>query len=223
MWIANSTRTSKSGQSALKWGLGAAFCTALSCVAQGQTAELHSVQPATVKDGAMEVYGIVRGLGSHPLEDGTVLAVQVTAADSDASTSLRIEADGRPCADCTTTHYYLVREPGEEDPDILVRGAPGPVTYIRIDGKEYMMGSLKLSWANGGKPRLERATLLQAGFAPPILKRRLRIRFDAPLEHRLLVDDIAGMAMRDALERGRLSQQAYEAAVQRESEARDKP
>lgn len=223
MWIANNTRASKRRQYALKWVLGAAFCTALSCVAQGQTAELLSVQPATVRDGAVEVYGIVRGLGSHAFENGTVFAVQVTAADSNASTSLRLEADGRPCADCTTTHYYLVREAGEEDPEILVRGAPGPVTYIHIDGKEYMMGSLKLSWADDGKPRLERATLLQTGFAPPILKRRLRIRFDAPLEHRLLVDDIAGMAMRDALERGRLSQQAYEAAVQRESEAGDRP
>ena len=220
MWIANGTRGSKRDQSALKWGLGAAFCTAVSCIAQGQTGELLSVQPATVKDGEVEVYGIVRGLGNHPLEDGTVLAVQVTVADSDASTPQRLEADGKPCPDCTTTHYYLVREPGEEDPKMLVRGAPGPVTYIHIDDREYMLGGLKLSWADDGKPRLERATLLQTGFAPPILKRRLRIRFDAPLGSGILVDDIAGMAMRDARERDRLSQQAYESAVRRESEAR---
>lgn len=219
MWIAENTRASKRGQS-VKWGLSAAFCTALSCAALGQTAELLGVQPATVKDGAVEVYGIVRGLGNHPFEDGTVLAVQVTAADSNASTTLRQEADGEPCPNCTTTHYYLVREPGEENPKILVRGAPGPVTHIHIDGREYMMGGLSLSWTDDGKPRLERATLLQTGFAPPILKRRLRIRFDAALDPGPLVDDIAGMAMRDAMERGRLGQAAYEAAVQRESEAR---
>ena len=223
MWIAGSTRALKRRQSALKWGVGAALCAALSTAALGQKAELLSVQPATVKDGAVEVYGIVRGLGDHPFEDGSVLAVQVTAADSDASTALRLEAGGEPCPDCTTTHYYLVRKPGEESPKILVRGAPGPVTYIHIDGKEYMVGRMSLSWTDDGKPRLERATLLQTGFVPPIFKRRLRIRFDAPLDPGLLVDDIARMAMQDAMERHRLAQQAYEAAVERESAGRDAP
>ena len=128
----------------LKWGLGAAFGIALCSIAHGQTAELLSVQPATVKDGAVEVYGIVRGLGDHPFEDGAVLAVQVTAAESDASTALRQNAGGKPCADCTTTHYFLVRKPGEEQPKLLTRSAPGPVTYIHIDGKEYMLGECRL-------------------------------------------------------------------------------
>ncbi len=203
--------------------LGAALCAVLTSAALGQEAELLGVQPAAVKDGAVEVYGIVRGLGDHPYEDGTVLAVQVAAADSDASTDLRLEADGEPCPDCTATHYYLVREPGEQKPKILVRGAPGSVTHIHIDGKEYMMGGLSLAWTDDGKPRLERATLLQTGFVPPLFKRRLRIRFDAPLDPGTLVDDIARMAMRDAMERDHLAQEAYEATVQRVSAGRDAP
>lgn len=196
----------------LKWGLGATLCIALCSVTHGQTGEVLSVQPATVKDGAVEVYGIIRELGEHPTEDGTGLAVQVTAADSNASTPLRLEADGEPCPDCTATHYVLVREPGDEVPEMLARTAPGPVTYLHLDGREYMVGDVTLSWTDG-QPRLKRATLWQTGFAPPILKRKVRIRFDAPLNSGLLADDVAGMAMRDAMERGRLAQRTYEEAV----------
>ncbi|MYD97458.1 MAG: hypothetical protein F4X98_08745 [Gammaproteobacteria bacterium] len=205
----------------LKCGLGAAFGIALCSIAHGQTAELLSVQPATVKDGAVEVYGIVRGLGDHPFEDGAVLAVQVTAAESDASTALRQNAGGKPCPDCTTTHYFLVRKPGEEQPKLLTRTAPGPVTYIHIDGKEYMLGGVGLSWTDDGVPRLGRATLLQTGFAPPLFKRRLSVRFDAPLDSRPLADDVARMAMSDAMERDRIAQRAYEQAVQRHAQTKD--
>jgi len=194
---------------------------ALCPTTHGQAAELLSVQPATVKDGAIEVYGIVRGLGDHPFEGGAVLAVQVTAAQSDGSTALRQEAGDEPCPDCTTTHYFLVRESGEEDPKLLTRSAPGPVTYIHIDGREYMMGSVGLSWTDDGRPRLERATLLQTGFAPPLFKRRLKIHFDAPLDSGPLADDIAGMAMRDAMEQDRIAQRAYEQAVQRHAQTSD--
>ena len=198
--------------------LGTTLCIALSSIAHGQTAEVLSVQPATVK-GAVEVYGIIRELGEHPFEDGTSLAVQVTAAESDASTTLRLKADGEPCPDCTATHYVLVREPGEEGPK-LTRAAPGPVTYLHLDGKEYMVGDVALSWTEG-QPRLKRVTLWQTGFAPPILKRKVRIRFDAPLSSGPLADDVAGMAMRDAMERARLAQRAYEEAVRRDERAND--
>lgn len=205
---------SGSGRSrvATRWGLGAVLCVTVFSVAHGQTGEVLSVQPATVQDGAVEVYGIIRELGEHPNEDGTGLAVQVTAADSNASTPLRLEADGKPCPDCTTTHYFLVREPGDEEPEMLARTAPGPVTYLHLDGKEYMVADVALSWTDG-RPRLERATLWQTGFAPPILKRKVRIRFDAPLNSGPLADDVAGMAMRDAMEQGRRAQRAYEEAV----------
>ena len=220
--MSNIQDPSGSGRSpvAATWGLGAALCVALFAVAHGQTGEVLSVQPATIQDGAVEVYGIIRELGEHPIEDGTRLAVQVTAADSNASTPLRLKADGEPCPDCTTTHYVLVREPGDEDPEMLARTAPGPVTYLHLDGKEYMVGNVTLSWTDG-QPRLKRATLWQTGFTPPILKRKVRIRFDAPLNPGALANDVAGMAMRDAMERGRLAQRAYEEAVQTHERASD--
>lgn len=213
----SNARGSRRGQAVTRWAPGVALCIAFSSAAHGQTAEVLSVQPATVKDGTIEVFGIVRRLGKHPFEDGTTLAVQVTAADSDASTALRLEADGEPCPDCTTTHYFLLREPGEEHPKMLVRAAPGPVTYLHIDGKEYMVRSIGLSWTDG-RPMLERATLLQTGFMPPLFKRRVRIRFDAPLDPGPLADAVAGMARRDTVERDRIAQRAYEKAVQRHTQ-----
>ena len=200
-----------------------ALCLAMSPVADGQTARVLSVQGATINDGSVGLYGIVREMSEHPLVEGTVLAVQVTAADSQATTALRREAAGEPCPDCTTTHYFLADEPGDERPEILVRRAPGPVTYIHIKGKEYMLGDVRLSWTGEGKPHLEHATLLQTGFAPPIFKRRIQIHFDAPPVTGTLADEVATMAMADAMERGRLAQQAYEAAVLKESEARATP
>ena len=166
----------------VKRGLGATFGVALCCLAHSQTTEVLSVQPATIKDGAVELYGIVRGIHDRTFEDASVLGVQVTAADSDASTILRLEAGGEPCPNCTTTHYFLLREPSEESPEVLTRAVPGPLTYLHIDSKEYMVWRVNLSWTDDAQPQLERATLMQTGFAPPIFKRRIRIRFDAPLE-----------------------------------------
>ena len=97
------------------------------------------------------------------------------------------------------------------------------MTYIHIKGKEYMLGDIRLSWTGEGSPQLERATLLQTGFAPPIFKRRIRIHFDAPPVTGTPADEVATMAMADAMERDRLAQQAYEAALLRESEARTTP
>ena len=212
-----------SGTHPIRWVLCVALCHALSPVAHGQPAEVLSVQGATINDGTVGLYGIVREIPEHPLEEGMVLAVQVTAADSEATTALRRDAAGEPCLDCTATHYFRADEPGDERPEILVRRAPGPVTYVHIKGKEYMLGGIRLSWTGEGKPHLERATLLQTGFAPPIFKRRIRIHFDAPPVTGTLADEVATMAMADAMERDRLAQQAYEAAVLRESEARATP
>ena len=192
-------------------------------VAQDQSTELPRVQPATVMDGTIEVYGLIRQLGKHPTESGTVLAVQVTAADSKATTELRRGADGEPCPDCTATHYVLVREPGDEHPEILTRAAPGPVTYIHIDGREYMVWDVRLTWSDDGKAQLERASLAQTGFTPPPFKRKMRIRFGQPVEAAPLIDDIAWMAMRDAMARSASPSKPIEAAVQREAETRDAP
>lgn len=59
---------------------------------------------------------------------------------------------------------------------------------------------------------ISNATLLQTGFAPPIFKRRMQIHFDGPPVTGTLADEVATMAIADAMERDRLAQQAYEAS-----------
>ena len=161
-------------------GLRMALCVAIPAIASNHAPEVMSVQPATIDDGAIALYGIIRELSDHPNTEGTVLAVQVTAADVRPTTALRQNAGGEPCPDCTTTHYFLVQKPDEVTPKILRRRVPGPVTYIHIKGKEYMLADIRLTWAGDGTPGLEHATLWQTGFAPPIFKRRVKIRFEAP-------------------------------------------
>lgn len=143
------------------------------------------------------LYGVIRELPENSFFQGTVLAVQVTASDSDRTTESRRDAHGAPCAVCTTMHYFLVGEDGEETPDVLYRTAPGPVTYIHINKKEYMLGGIALEWV-GDKPQLRKVTLLQTGFAPPLFKRRINIRFEDPIEFKTEAEKVADMAMRDA-------------------------
>ena len=110
-----------------------AICIAAASTVFGQEAKLLNVQPAIIKDGEVRVYGVIRELPDYPLFDGTVLAIQITASDSDLTTKSRRDAQGAPCAICTTTHYFLVSEENERRPEVLYRMAPGPVTYIHIN------------------------------------------------------------------------------------------
>ena len=174
-----------------------AVCITGAFFVQGQESELLNVQPATIKDGRIELYGVVREIPSSLFVDDMVLAIQVTAAHSDATTASRRDARTRPCMVCTTTHYFLIVEEHEKRPEILYRTAPGPVTYIHIDQKEYMVGNVVLSWEED-KPQLEKVTLLQTGFVPPPFKRRLHISFDEPIEQNSRAEEIADMALRDA-------------------------
>ncbi|MCY3859428.1 MAG: hypothetical protein OXG25_11035 [Gammaproteobacteria bacterium] len=174
-----------------------AICIAAASTVFGQEAKLLNVQPAIIKDGEVRVYGVIRELPDYPLFDGTVLAIQITASDSDLTTKSRRDAQGAPCAICTTTHYFLVSEENERRPEVLYRMAPGPVTYIHINKKEYMLGRVELSWVDE-KPLLQKVTLLQTGFAPPLFKRRINIRFDDPVEFVSEAEKVADMAMRDA-------------------------
>lgn len=178
-----------------------AICVAISIAAAsnalGQEAELLNVQPTIIKEGDIRLYGVIRQLPDYPLFDGTVLAIQVTASDSDLTTESRRESQGAPCAVCTTMHYFLVSEENERRPEVLYRMAPGPVTYIHIDKKEYMLGRVDLGWVDE-RPQLRKVTLLQTGFAPPLFKRRINIQFEDPVEFDSEAEEIANMAMRDA-------------------------
>ena len=174
-----------------------AICIAAASNIFGQDAKLLNVQPAIIKDGDIRLYGVIRELPDYPLFDGTVLAIQVTASESERTTYSRRDAQGAPCAVCTTMHYFLVNKENERNPEVLYRMAPGPVTYIHIDKKEYMLGKVDLGWVDE-KPQLRKVTLLQTGFAPPLFKRRINIRFENPVEFVSEAEKIADMAMRDA-------------------------
>ena len=193
--------------------LGLGLCLGLVPAAYAQTSEdVLGVYPARINEGTVALYGVVRQIPDYPLAEGTVLAVQVTAADSETSTAARREAGEDPCATCTTVHYFLVRE-GADRRSKALRHPPGPVTYIHVHGKEYMLVSIRLGWSDDSHPRLERATLMRTGFVPPIFKERIRIRFDDPLEPGPRADEIAKMALADMMEIEHRAQEAYDKAV----------
>lgn len=188
---------SLAGISTFRFGICLAICVATASFAQGHDAKLLNVQPAKIKDGEIALYGVIREIPNYPFGEGTVLAVQVTASESGATTESRRNAQGAPCVFCTTMHYFLVQKENEKKPEVLYRTAPGPVTYIHIDNKEYMVGSVELNW-EADNPKLEKVTLLQTGFAPPLFKRRIHVQFDTPLEPGSRAEEIADMAIRDA-------------------------
>ena len=177
--------------------LGVGLAVGLLAVAHGQTSgTVLGVFSARIQDDTTAVYGIIRQIHDYPLGRDKVLAVQVTAGPGEPSTAARRQAGERPCQTCTATRYFLVREPADARPKLLIR-APGRVTYIHVDGREYMLGSVRLAWPDEGGPRLERATLMQTGFAPPLFKRRIRIRFDDTVEPGPLADRVVEMATAD--------------------------
>ncbi len=179
--------------------------------AQAQVPDVLGVYPARVDNGDLAFYGVVRELPGSPLADGGAIAVQITAPAAPVTTSARREANGAPCADCTATHYF---RPGESEtrPRLLI-DPPGPVTYIHVGGKEYVLKGIRLRWS-GNTPHLEQATLMRTGFVPPIFKGQIRIRFDAPLGRGARADGIAGMALADVKEAERRAREAYEAAME---------
>ena len=185
------------GNPIFQWVICVALCATAASFAQGREAKLLNVQPTSIEDGRIELYGVVREIPDNPFGDEMVLAIQVTAAESDSTTESRREAQGRPCLVCTTTHYFLIEEEHEKSPQVLYRTAPGPVTYIHIDQKEYMVGRVDLAWVED-TPQLEKVTLLQTGFVPPLFKRRIQLRFDEPIELNSRANGVADMALRDA-------------------------
>ena len=172
---------------------------------------LFGVYPARMSDGGVALYGVVGRIPDSPAAMGTVLAVQITAADTQATTAAREQAGDAPCANCTAAHYFVLSERSGTRPKVAIH-APGPVTYLVANDKEYMLTSIRLAWTHDG-PRLERATLMRTGFVPPLFKQKIRIRFDAPLEPGTRADEVAGMALADIMESERIARAAYEDAV----------
>ena len=165
---------------------------------------VFGVYPGQMNDGGVTLYAVVRGIPDSPPAVGTGLTVGITAA-------AREQAGDAPCANCTAAHYFVLPEPSGTRPKLLIH-APGPVTYLIANDKEYMLTSIRLAWTDDG-PRLERATLMQTGFIPRLFKHKIRIHFDIPLEPGTRAEEIAGMALADMMESERIAQAAYENAV----------
>ena len=176
-------------------GPGLLVCV-LAFVAHAQSSDtVWGVYPARINDGSVALYGVVRQIPDYPVAKGKVLAVQITASDGAATTAARERAGRGPCRKCTAAHYFDLRKPAERRPKLLIH-APGPVTYLVVDDKEYALMDIRLAWADDG-PRLERATLMRTGFLPPIFKEKIRIRFDGPLQPGSHADAVADMALAD--------------------------
>ena len=191
------------------------FCLLACLVPIGATAQsldtLFGVYPGQMNDSGVTLYGVVGRIPDSPTAMGTVLAVQITAADPQATTAAREQAGDAPCANCTAAHYFLLSERSRTRPNVFIH-APGPVTYLVANDKEYMLTSIRLAWTDD-RPRLERATLMRTGFLPPLFKQKIRIHFDAPLEPGTRTEEIAGMALADMMESERIAQAAYQNAL----------
>ena len=181
-----------------------AFLVITCSVAQGQvpTGGIQGVYPAQVRPGQAALYGILQELPPPPPEmrvpqawrDGTLLRVLISAGSSAHS-----QSNDLPCRQCTAQHFFLVPSQfptGAHRKMRAMRHAPGRVTYLEVKGKEYALFHIRVRKTDDGL-RLTGATLMRTGFVPPILKKRIRLRFDAPL---------AAGARRDGIVAGALAE-----------------
>lgn len=81
----------------------------------------------------------------------------------------------------------------------VTRPASAGVTYLDVKGREYALFHIHVRRTEKGL-RLLGAELMRTGFVPPVLKKRLRLRFDAPLAAGARWDRIVAAALADARE-----------------------
>ena len=202
-----------------QWCLSRAVAALAVCLvpwaahAQASLDRLWGVYTAEINGGVV-LHGIVRQPANFQTPKGTVLEVFVAAAGDGETTAARRLAGNAACADCTARHTFLLPEgsgSGRRNLDFLV-DVPGPVTYIHVDGKEYMLAGIRIRRTDDGST-LERATLMRTGFLPPIFKGRIQVRFDARLDSGVRTDEIVAMAMADVAESDRRAQEADEASM----------
>ena len=180
------SRRSRRGR-AVRLAILAALIFACSTLhGQAPAGGIHGVYPVQVRRGQAVLYGIVQELPPPPLgvpvpqswHDGTLLRVMITAGP---------EAHSQPnevsCRQCTAQHFFLF--PSQLSTGVrrklrALRYPPGRVTYLDVKGKEYALFHIRIRRTENGF-HLTGATLMRTGFVPPILKKRLRLRFDVPL------------------------------------------
>ena len=184
-----------------------AFLVIACSVAQGQAPAggIQGVYPAQVRPGQAALYGILQELPPPPPEmrvprawrDGTMLRVLITTGPS-----ARSQSNDLPCRQCTAQHFFLFPSqfPTEASRKLrALRHAPGRVTYLDVKGKEYALFHIRVRRTKDGL-RLTGATLMRTGFVPPILKKRIRLHFDAPLAAGARSDGIVARALAETAE-----------------------
>ena len=150
--------------------------------------------------GQAALYGILQQLPVPPpgvavpqsWRNGTLLRVLITAGSRSRS-----QPNDLPCRQCTAQHFFLVPSqfPTEANRKLrAMRHAPGRVTYLDVKGKEYALFHIRVRRTEEGF-RLTGATLMRTGFVPPILKKRIRLHFDAPLPAGASRDGIVARAL----------------------------
>ena len=169
-------------------------------LAQAPTGGIQDVYTARARRGQAALYGILQQLPAPPpgvavpqsWRDGTLLRVLITAGSRSHS-----QPNDLPCRQCTAQHFFLVPSqfPTEANRKLrAMRHAPGRVTYLDVKGKEYALFHIRVRRTEEGF-RLTGATLMRTGFVPPILKKRIRLHFDAPLPAGASRDGIVARAL----------------------------
>ena len=171
---------------------------------------IQGVYSAQDRQSETSLYAILQQLppppGDMPVppawRNGVLLRVLVTAGPSGVETSTRRQPSDVPCRQCTAQHFFLLPSQlsiGAHQKLRALRHPPGGVTYLDVKGREYALFHIHVRRTEKGL-RLLGAELMRTGFVPPVLKKRLRLRFDAPLATGARWDRIVAAALADARE-----------------------
>ena len=167
---------------------------------QTPTDGVQGVQPAGFRLGQPVLYGLLQQLPSPPLNaavpkgwrNGVLLRVMITTEPA-----AQRRTGGAACRQCTAQHFFLFPSEsptGAQRKLRALRHPPGRVTYLDVKGREYALFHVRVILTEEGF-RLTGATLMRTGFVPPILKKRLRLRFEAPLPAGAHKDGIIAAAL----------------------------
>ena len=172
---------------------------------QMPTGRIQGVYATQVRPGQPVLYGILQQLPSPPPQvavpeawrDGVLLRVMITAGPAARTRPVSVA-----CRQCTAQHFFLLPSefpPGAQRKLRALRHPPGRVTYLEVKGQEYALFHIRALRTDDGF-RLTAATLMRTGFVPPILKKRLRLRFDTPLPDGTRKDGIVAEALAETRE-----------------------
>ena len=195
-----SARSAICGCTLTAWVVG--LLLAATVQSGSRSSNLTGIYPPAGTDGHI-LYAMVRPVpelaSATPTSGDGIVQVFVTGRDS------RVEG--------TASHYFALppEVPGRIRLGAL-RSAPGPNHFIRIDDREYALTRIAIG-SEGGRLRLEGATLERTGFLSRIIRGRIRLRFDAPLGPGDLANDMTVKALEDTAGADRIAREGYEKAL----------